>query len=132
MKKKDRIAVFPIIIKYEPDGTDYPYFVTIPDLDGMTEGKDVADAIMMAQDYIGTMSLVKDLPESNTKIPKTKKDEIATLVAVNISKYKREHDNKVIKKSLTIPNRLNELGNEQGVNFSAVLTEALEKMFSAN
>lgn len=127
----DKIVVYPAIIKYEPDDTDYPYLVTIPDLDnGMTQGKSVEDAIAMAADYIGTSSLEEELPESNYALPKTGKNEIATLVRVNISEYKRKNDNKVIRKSLTIPNYLNELGQERGINFSEVLTNALKEKLS--
>ncbi|NMV51624.1 type II toxin-antitoxin system HicB family antitoxin, partial [Lactobacillus reuteri] len=49
----DDIKVFPIIITKD-DNSDYPYFVEIPDIDGMTEGKSIADAMEMAKDYIGT------------------------------------------------------------------------------
>lgn len=131
MKKSiDDVVVFPIIISKNTEDTDYPYLVSIPDLDGTTEGKDIADAIEMAKDYIGTYSLEDELPKSNTQIPKTNKNEIGTLVTVNISEYKRKHDNKVIKKTITIPNYLNELGKENGINFSEVMTEALKRKFS--
>ena len=123
----DEIKVFPIIITKDEDGTDYPYFVEIPDIDGMTEGKSIADAMEMSKDYIGTYSLEGKLPESNTKLPETKNGAIATLVTVNVSEYKRKHDNKVIKKTITIPNYLNELGKENGINFSEVMTTALKE-----
>ena len=44
-----------------------------------------------------------------------------------MSEYKRKHDNKVIKKTITIPNYLNELGKENNINFSEVMTAALKK-----
>lgn len=121
----DKIVVFPIVIT-ETDDPKVKYSVYVPDLDRNTQGKDIADAIEMGKDLIGTMSLVEDLPDSNTTLPKTKENEIATLVTVNISKYKRKNDNKVIKKTVTIPNYLNELGQEQKVNFSELLTSALK------
>lgn len=34
----DDIKVFPIIISKNNESSDYPYFVEIPDIDGMTEG----------------------------------------------------------------------------------------------
>lgn len=44
----------------------------------------------MAKDYIGTYSLEDELPESNTVLPKVdNKDDLVTLVTVNISEYKR-------------------------------------------
>lgn len=126
----DEIKVFPIIITKDEENTDYPYFVEIPDIDGMTEGKSIADAMEMAKDYIGTYSLEDKLPESNTKLPKVKDDATVTLVTVNVSEYKRKHDNKVIKKTITIPNYLNELGKENGVNFSELMTIALKEKLS--
>lgn len=123
----DNYKIFPVIITKIEDKSNYPYLVKIPDLDGMTEGKSVADAIKMAEDYIGTASLEDELPKSNTKIPNSKKDEITTLVAVNVSEYKRKYDNKVVRKTLTIPSYLNELGKENNINFSKLLTEALRE-----
>ena len=125
----DDIKVFPIIITKD-DSSDYPYFVEIPDIDGMTEGKSIADAMEMAIDYIGTYSLEDKLPESNTKLPQAKDGATVTLVTVNVSEYKRKHDNKVIKKTITIPNYLNELGKENGINFSEVMTTALKEKLS--
>lgn len=126
----DEIKVFPIIITKDEDVTDYPYLVDIPDLDGMTEGKTVADAMEMAKDYIGTYSLEDKLPKSNTNLPKAKDGAIVTLVTVNVSEYKRKNDNRVIKKTITIPNYLNELGKENGINFSEVMTTALKEKLS--
>lgn len=125
----DEIKVFPIIITKNEDDTDFPYFVEIPDIDGMTEGKSIADAMEMAKDYIGTYSLESQLPESNTELPKVKDDAIVTLVTVNVSEYKRKNDNRVIKKTITIPNYLNELGKKNGINFSEVMTSALKEKF---
>lgn len=126
----DDIKVFPIIITKDEDNNDYPYFVEIPDIDGMTEGNSIADAMEMAKDYIGTYSLEDKLPESNTKLPQAKDGATVTLVTVNVSEYKRKHDNKVIKKTITIPNYLNELGKENGINFSEVMTTALKEKLS--
>lgn len=123
----DNYKIFPVTITKIKDKSDYPYLVKIPDLDGMTEGKSVADAIKMAEDYIGTASLEEKLPKSNTKVPNSKKGVIVTLVAVNVIEYKRKHDNKTVKKTLTIPSYLNEFGKENNINFSKLLTEALRE-----
>lgn len=126
----DEIRVFPIIITKDKGSNEYPYFVEIPDIDGMTEGKSVADAMEMAKDYIGTFSLENKLPESNTKLPKAGEGAIVTLVTVNVSEYKRKNDNRVVKKTISIPNYLNELGKENKINFSEVMTTALKKKLS--
>ncbi|MCI2031672.1 type II toxin-antitoxin system HicB family antitoxin [Limosilactobacillus sp.] len=127
----DEIRVFPIIITKDKGSNEYPYFVEIPYIDGMTEGKSIADAMEMAKDYIGTFSLENDLPESNTKLPKVKEEVVVTLVTVNVSEYKRKHDNRAVKKIITIPNYLNELGKENGINFSEIMTAALKKKLRA-
>lgn len=122
---------YPVIIKYEPDESSYPYLVEIPVLDGMTEGKDIPNAIDMAADYIGTYSLESKMPKSVYELPSVGKGEIATLVKVNVEKYRIKNDNKSVKKTLTIPNYLNELGKEHKINFSAVLTDALKEKLDA-
>lgn len=124
--KEDKIVVFPIIITKD-DEEKIPYLVYVPDLDSYTQGRTFIEAILMGEDLIASQSLVRELPPSNTKMPKAKENETVTLVTVNISRYKRIWDNQVVKKTLTIPKRLNDLGVEQGIDFSALLTEALER-----
>ena len=95
---KDEIKVYPIIIHYDPRDV-VSYEVKIPDLDGITEGYSIKDAIMMAKDYIGTYSLVRPLPSTNSILPKvSNSNDIVTLVEVNVSEYQRKYDNKVVKK----------------------------------
>ncbi len=65
----------------------------------MTEGKNINDAMDMAADYIGTISLdTKKMPKSNYSLPKAGKNEIVTLIKVNLSRYRRENDDRAIKK----------------------------------
>ena len=89
--KKNNMVVFPIIIQKNKDTP--PYFVTIPDLDGYTEGYSISNAIDMAIDYIGTKSLEEQLPKSNYVLPEIKKDETTILVKVNIAEYKKIYNN---------------------------------------
>lgn len=128
---EDKVYIYPIYITVDSD-EKIPYFVEIPDIDGYTQGKDLAEAITMARDYIGFAGV--DKLENNETLPLpdqvkyNKTDsQIKTLVDINFKKYKAQRDNKVVKKTLTIPNYLNELGNENGINFSLTLTEALKE-----
>lgn len=126
------VVVYPIVISYDPKEVEYPYFVEIPAVNGFTEGTSLEDAIKMAEDYIGSLSLSgKPMPKSVYTLPKADNGDTVTLVRVDLAKYKREHDNKLVKKTLTIPNYLNELGQEEGINFSAVLTAALKEKLNA-
>ncbi|MDV7718693.1 type II toxin-antitoxin system HicB family antitoxin [Pediococcus ethanolidurans] len=126
MSVKNREYIYPVIItpeKAEP----HAFTVEIPDIDGMTEGNSVSEALDMAIDFVGAYSLDNELPPSNTNLPDRKDNQIISLIQVHPDEYKRKHDNKVIKKTLSIPNYLNELGKEQHINFSEVLTESLKK-----
>lgn len=124
-------VIYPVIItKDEAEATE-TYLVKIPDLDGLTQGSSIANSIDMARDYIGLTIMDREddheaIPESNTVLPKTDKG-IATLVDVDIDTYRKKHDSKIVKKTLAIPNYLNELGKEQNVNFSELLTNALKQ-----
>jgi len=124
-------VVYPIVITKTTD-QKIPYLVSIPDIEGMTQGESVADAIQMARDYIGLDIMDRQdnhdsIPESNFQQPNSTANSIATLVDVDIDSYRRKNDLRTIKKTLTIPNYLNELGKENNINFSELLTTALKE-----
>lgn len=123
--------VYPVILSYEKDKSGFDYFVSIPDFEGFTQGKDVANAIDMARDYIGNMLMEyekegKAFPESNSVQYAIAENDIETLVDIDLIKFKAQTKNVVVKKTLSIPKYLNELGNDAGINFSQTLTEALK------
>jgi len=128
-------VIYPIIIT-KTDDKETPYFISIPDIDGMTQGKTIDDSIEMARDYIGlkVMNLQdssEPVPASTYSFPQVEESDIVTLVDVDIDKYRKKHDTKLVKKTLNIPNYLNLLGKENSVNFSEVLTEALKSKLDA-
>ena len=51
--------------------------------------------------------------------------EFVNYLACNTREYAKMHNNKAVKKTLTIPEWLNEAAIRAGVNFSQVLQEAL-------
>ncbi|MCI5839497.1 MAG: type II toxin-antitoxin system HicB family antitoxin [Peptoniphilaceae bacterium] len=122
------------------------YMVYFKDLqEGATEGKNLEDSYFMAGDYIA--SWVYDDYVNNKKMPKASnlsdlnindceyifEDEIdlsksfKTLVGIDMDEYIKKNSKKPVKKTVTIPSYLNELGISKGINFSKVLTAALEK-----
>ena len=44
------LYAYPVVLSHLPDGSPYPYMVTIPDFNSNTQGQDVPDAIFMARD----------------------------------------------------------------------------------
>lgn len=49
------------------------------------------------------------------------------MVSVDVSSYVKEHFEKSVKKSLSIPAWLNNAALEKGINFSQVLQDALKE-----
>ena len=129
MKMKGTLKeVYPVVLKEETQR----YSVYVPDYDIYTQGNDLLDAIEMARDAISLTGVDyledgKDIPKPCSKEFKAEENQILTYVDVDYEEYKRKLDNKLVKKNCTIPYRLNELAIKQGVNFSKVLKEALEK-----
>ena len=126
-------SVYPIIISKEKDG----YYVSIPDFECATQGRSVADAIMMARDAIGLMGIDmqddgKDLPTPNTKKYETVEGDIVTLVDVDFVEYRRRVDNKAVKKNCTIPYWLSVEAEKAGINYSRILQDALMKILGVS
>ena len=122
------LKVYPAIFLKE----DIGYSVSFPDLDGcFTEGNTLEEGIEMAQEALG-LYLVS-LEERNINIPlpsdisaiEYSGNEFVTLVSTPIQKYRRR--NKAIKKTLTIPQWLNEEAELRHINFSSVLQKALKE-----
>lgn len=49
---QDKVNVYPAYITVDVE-REFRYFVETPDIEGCTQGKDLAESITMARDYIG-------------------------------------------------------------------------------
>lgn len=123
-------AVYPIVLT---QGKEY-IIVFIPDFQINTQGTSYADAIEMARDAIGIMGI--DMEDEKEALPEPSSldsvraayaDAIVTLVDVDFSEYRRKNDLRAVRKNCTIPSWLNFEAEKAGVNFSAVLQEALKR-----
>ena len=117
---------YKIILTPEEQG----YTVFIPDFESGTQGKDLADALYMARDAIGLMGITmqdmgKAIPEPGTVKCEAEAEEIETYVDVDFREYRKKQDNKKVKKTLSIPSWLNEAAENEHINFSRTLEEAL-------
>lgn len=120
--------VYPAVFTPLPSGE---YDVRVPDLPGcITCGKDLADAIEMAQDAIEMW--LCDAEDSHESIPAPSKvlnanpPQFINLIVADTEQYRRENDNRAVKKTLTIPSWLNAQAEKAGVNFSQILQDALK------
>lgn len=126
---QDRTLVYPVIMAIHDDEDGYVVTVSSPNIPGMhTEGKDMSEAAYWAVDAIATMLDGKDeYPEPmDTKDWKLADNERIAYIPVNMKNWYRQTMSKTVKRSVTVPEYLNELAKEKNINVSRVLTEALE------
>ena len=113
---------------------DGGFNVSFPDLPGCyTCGDDMPDAVEMAQDVLclclyNMEQEKKPIPAATApKNVKAKGDEFASVIAVDTETYRRFHENKSVKKTLTIPMWLNEQAEQANINFSQTLQKAIKQ-----
>lgn len=97
-----------------------------------TQGKDLTEALYMAKDAIELMAY--DAFCNGEKIIEPEEDagtedsyDIKNYVVCDLGRYFRLEDGSKVKKNCTIPESLAKAGEKKGLNFSRVLTYALEK-----
>ena len=121
--------VYPAIFTSEPDGG---YSVYFPDLEGDT----LADALFMAEDALAL--ILYGYEKDQRPIPQPSKmsdikvtaDSFLSMVACDTLEYRKRFNNKAVKKTLTIPEWLNEAAVAMNINFSQVLQDALLQRIS--
>ena len=121
---------YPAVFHKENDS----YWVEFPDLEGcFSSGQTIEEAYENAKEALG-MYLEKDgdlyervikKPSSISIVLSKHKKEIVMLVEFDSLKYEKKYKNKAIKKTLSIPEWLNNIAVKENVNFSNVLQEAL-------
>lgn len=132
--------VYPAVF-YEEEGK---ISVIFPDLGNLaTFGDNVTDAMRMAQDACGLhlFTALRDgdpLPAPSSlgeinpaailkefEMESAAESAFVNLVLVDMTEYARQHSDKAVKKTLSIPMWLNTLCEEKSINFSKVLQDAL-------
>lgn len=110
------------------------YNISFPDLPGaLSFGEGMSDALYMAKDLLAgfLLGMIEDgenLPAPSSYPSISHEDsELVVPIEVDLSIYKDKFENKLVKKTLSIPAYLNTLGIEEGVNFSQLLTKALKE-----
>ena len=130
---------YPVIFTQTGDEKD-TYLVYIPDMDGATEGYGLADAIHMARDYIGCQlyakdekdypkpSMLADIDPDSSEFSDAGKS-VVSAVDIDITEYCKKLDNAPVRRNVSLPSWLNKKANEEHINVSRVLQDALmEKM----
>lgn len=119
---------YPAVFTPEKDG----YSVVFPDLEGcFTCGDDLHDALCMAQDVLASCLCDMEIDDQVIPTPsylediKTEKNEFVNYITCDTEAYRRLYKKISVKKTLTIPQWLNEAAIVRNVNFSQVLQDAL-------
>ena len=139
------LSMYPACFFYENDG----YSVIFPDLNWLaTQGDTFEEAMEMAVDclagYLHTCQLDGDEIPKPSKLSDIDPEAVAkeidpdgpvcecfvNMVSVDVASYAKEHFEKSVKKTLTIPAWLNKAALEQNINFSQVLQDALKEKLS--
>ncbi len=114
------------------------YLVEVPDLEIFTESPTLEGAIEMGRNAIGEVALARidmglDVPEPTDDVSKVLAmseykavgEQITTLIDIDIAKYQLMSDNRAVRRNVTLPNWLNVMAEESGINVSKLLQEAL-------
>ncbi|OTF88627.1 antitoxin HicB [Ligilactobacillus salivarius] len=123
------VVAYPAIFTPEENGG---YLIEFPDIQGAFTGinnDDLGYGMEMASEVLGLT--VADYLESGddlikpTAVNKVKHKEgsFVTLVSTDVSKYL--DNQKLVKKTLTIPKWANQKAIKENINFSALLTKAI-------
>ncbi|MDR0884128.1 MAG: type II toxin-antitoxin system HicB family antitoxin [Oscillospiraceae bacterium] len=120
---------YPAIFTAEqPNG----FSVRFPDVPGVhTQGETMEEAYDMAQEALGLMlqnavGVFEYPPASAPAELLTVADESVVLISFDEKEYRNAHTT-YVKKTLSLPEWLNRLAMQRGLNFSAVLRDALEQ-----
>lgn len=120
--------VYPAI--FEKEGSLYS--ITFPDLPNcISSGENIQDAVENAADAL--CLILYHMEKKGEAIPKAsdpvsvkvQQNSFVSLVSCDTIEYEKFYNNKAVKKTLTIPQWLNEKAMQNNINFSNVLQNAL-------
>jgi len=125
---KDRY-IFPAIFNFEYDGIS----IEFPDLKGCLSCADSnEEALNNSKEVLGLFLFSMERDDEEIPIPtnirdiKIESNQVITLIEVYMPVVRNEINNKSVKKTLTIPQWLNDVAEKENINFSQVLQEALK------
>ena len=124
------LKTYPAIFHKDGDG----YWVEFPEFGGGTDGANLEDAMKNAREMLeGVLAYYleegDELPEPSDITQVKVSDGFASMIQVDPTPFVR--NNKAIRKNVTVPEWLVRLADREKVNYSEVLTQALEERLQA-
>lgn len=120
---------YPAIFHKADEGGFWVSFPDIPEC--FSEGDDMEQAYRMVTEALGLALAEREKEHDEIPSPsqieevEVGEDEVLVIVEFDMEAYKKKHNSKAVKKTLTLPEWLNEEAVNLGINFSQVLQEAL-------
>lgn len=123
------LKTYPAIFHKENQG----YWVEFPGFGGGTQGNNLEEAMKHAREFLeSTLALYLDegmtLPERVDLDTLEAPDGFVTLVQADPTPFIK--NNKAIRKNVTVPEWLTKLADREGINYSEVLTKALQSQLN--
>ena len=108
------------------------FWVSFPDLpECLTEGDSMEEAYKMSVEALGLALTDRlrnhetfPLPSTPGQITMEDSDSSLVIIQFDLDAYQKKHNSRAVKKTLSIPEWLNEEAIAMGINFSQVLQEA--------
>lgn len=125
------MVIYPAVFSPHDDGS---ITVAFPDLPGcVTEGKSIENALYMARDALAlwidtTRMLGAEIPAPSAVADITAEaGAFVTLVDADPQRYARQRKSKAVRRTVSLPQWLDEQAVEAHLSLSKVLREALEE-----
>lgn len=125
-----KTAAYPCIVSYE----DNIYYANFPDFDAcFTDADSLGELFVNTKEVLN--GVIFTMLDKGLALPKTSdsksidlnKGEFVLLVEAPIASIEERLNKKSIKKTLSIPKWLNDIGMKENVNFSQILQDALKR-----
>lgn len=120
---------YPAIFHTAEEGGFWVSFPDIPEC--LTDGDNMENAYEMAVEALGLSLTYMEEHQETAPAPSAFRaitlhsDEFLVIIEFDMAAYRKKHRSKAVKKTLSIPEWMNEEANALGINFSQVLQEAL-------
>lgn len=107
------------------------FWISFPDLpECLTEGDNMEQAYEMAVDALGLALTCRETENEAIPVPSepttiSVEDGFLVVIEFDMAAYKRRTNSRAVKKTLSIPEWMNEEAIQLGINFSQLLQEAL-------
>ena len=127
------IVYYPAIFRKEDVGFSVE-FIDVPG--AITQGDDLKEAFDMAKDvlYLIILDYIDDLPSPSKSFSgiKLNDGDFISIIELDIEKYGKENSNKTVSTTVTMPEYLKVLAENNGINFSQLLQKSIKKELQKN